>query len=156
VTGTGSSSFTQDSAGVPGTGERYDTFGAAVSIVDVNGDGARDIAVGSPGEDVGAAEDTGTVTILYSGGRGSAGYFDQNSAGIPGANESGDDFGRTLTAIPGALVVGAPGEQTGSGATAATGAFTVLTGNLSAGTFFGPGQFPGMAPGESHLGSSLS
>ena len=36
------------------------------------------------------------------------------------------------------------------------GAFSVLTGNLSAGTFFGPSQFPQMGLGESHLSASLS
>ena len=159
-TGTGSSSFTQDTADVPGTGERYDTFGAGLAIADLNGDGRPDLAVSSPGEDVGATADTGSVTVLYGTARGPSAtgsrYVDQNSAGIPGTNEAGDDFGRTLTALPAALVVGAPGEQTGSGATAATGAFSVLTGNLSAGTFFGPSQFPQMGPGESHLSASLS
>ena len=159
VSGTGSYSFSQDSADVPGTAERHDKFGAALAVSDVNADGAQDIAVGSPGEDVGTATDTGSVTILYGTGRApsakGARYLDQNSAGIPGANESGDGFGRPLTAVAAALVVGAPDEQTGSGAATATGAFSVLTGNLSAGTFFGPAQFPRVAPGESHLGWSL-
>jgi hypothetical protein len=108
---------------------------------------------------VGTAAETGSVTILYGTGRApsakGARYLDQNSAGIPGANETGDAFGRPLTAVGAALVVGAPDEQTGSGAATSTGAFSVLTGNLSAGTFFGPSQFPQVTPGESHLGWSL-
>ncbi|MFI8926994.1 FG-GAP and VCBS repeat-containing protein [Streptomyces sp. NPDC053474] len=44
-------SFTQNSAGVPGTAEAGDRFGAAVATGDFNGDGYPDTAVGAPGED---------------------------------------------------------------------------------------------------------
>ena len=158
LNGTGSFSFTQDSANVPGTAERYDVFGKALSVSDLNGDGRLDVAISSPGEDVGSTADTGSVTVLYTVFAPSASavrYLDQNSAGIPGSNETGDDFGRALTAVAGALVVGAPAEQTSAGAATYTGAFSVLTGNLSAGTFFGPGQFPRVTAGDGGLGSSL-
>ncbi|GAO12913.1 FG-GAP-like repeat-containing protein [Streptomyces lydicamycinicus] len=42
--------FSQDSAGVPGTAEAGDLFGAAVSAGDYNGDNYPDIAIGAPGE----------------------------------------------------------------------------------------------------------
>ncbi|MFI8240525.1 FG-GAP repeat protein [Streptomyces sp. NPDC085866] len=39
--------YTQDSAGVPGADEDYDSFGAAVAVGDATGDGYADIAVGA-------------------------------------------------------------------------------------------------------------
>ncbi|WP_030682637.1 FG-GAP and VCBS repeat-containing protein [Streptomyces sp. NRRL B-1347] len=44
-------SISQNSAGVPGTAEAGDRFGAAVATGDFNGDGYPDTAVGAPGED---------------------------------------------------------------------------------------------------------
>ena len=157
-TGTGSFPFTQDTAGVPGTGEQGDRFGGSLSVADFNGDTRPDIAVSSYSEDVSTATDTGSVTILYGTLTGPSAtgsrYIDQNSPGIPGANESGDHFGADLTAVPGALAVGAPDEQTSAGSSDYVGAFSVLTGNLSAGTFFGPAQFPGAIP-DGRLGLAL-
>ncbi|MEU6995896.1 FG-GAP and VCBS repeat-containing protein [Streptomyces sp. NPDC046465] len=43
--------YTQNSAGVAGTAEAGDRFGAAVATGDYNGDGLPDVAVGTPGED---------------------------------------------------------------------------------------------------------
>ncbi|MFD4630686.1 FG-GAP and VCBS repeat-containing protein [Streptomyces sp. NPDC058284] len=43
--------FTQNTAGVAGTAEAGDRFGAAVATGDYNGDGHADFAVGTPGED---------------------------------------------------------------------------------------------------------
>lgn len=58
--------LTQNSAGVPGTSETGDGFGAATAWGDVNGDGYADLAVGSPGEDdTSGNADRGSVTVLY-------------------------------------------------------------------------------------------
>ncbi len=46
-------SFSQNSAGVAGTAEAGDRFGAAVATGDYNGDTYPDVAVGAPGEDEG-------------------------------------------------------------------------------------------------------
>ncbi|MEU6825996.1 FG-GAP-like repeat-containing protein [Streptomyces atriruber] len=47
VTGTGAQAFHQDTAGVPGVAEKNDRFGAAVALLDVTGDGHRDLAASS-------------------------------------------------------------------------------------------------------------
>jgi hypothetical protein len=51
VTGAGAQGFTQNTAGVPGTAETGDVFGAEVRLVDVNGNGYADLAAAAPGED---------------------------------------------------------------------------------------------------------
>ncbi|MFF3344426.1 FG-GAP-like repeat-containing protein [Streptomyces sp. NPDC002779] len=58
--------FTQNSAGVPGTSESGDSFGAATAWGDVNGDGHADLAIGAPGEDdTSGNADRGQVTVMY-------------------------------------------------------------------------------------------
>jgi FG-GAP repeat/FG-GAP-like repeat len=64
---------------------------------DVNGDGYSDLVVGSPGEDLSTHSNTGEITILYGHASGVSGTgsveIDQDTAGVPGGNESGDQFG---------------------------------------------------------------
>lgn len=55
----------QSTKGVPGTSEAGDRFGQAVATGDLDGDGYDDAVVGVPGEDEGAVEDAGRVTVLY-------------------------------------------------------------------------------------------
>ncbi|MFD7701709.1 FG-GAP repeat protein [Streptomyces caelestis] len=57
--------FGQSTAGVPGTAEAGDGFGAAVATGDLDGDGYDDAIVAAPGEDVDATRDAGRVTVLY-------------------------------------------------------------------------------------------
>jgi hypothetical protein len=58
--------LTQDSAGVPGSKESGDDFGASTAWGDVNGDGYADLAVGAPGEDdTSGHADRGSVTVMY-------------------------------------------------------------------------------------------
>ncbi|WP_030776720.1 FG-GAP-like repeat-containing protein [Streptomyces sp. NRRL S-920] len=47
VTGAGAQVFHQNTAGVPGVAEKDDTFGSATALLDVTGDGHRDLAVSS-------------------------------------------------------------------------------------------------------------
>jgi hypothetical protein len=66
ITGTGSQSLHQDSAGVPGSNEKYDMFGMDVKLDDVNGDGKADLTVGS-----GENDGNGSITYLPSDATGS-------------------------------------------------------------------------------------
>ncbi|OMI39561.1 FG-GAP-like repeat-containing protein [Streptomyces sparsogenes] len=59
-TGTGSQVFHQNSDGVPGVAESGDRFGATTALLDVNGDGHRDLAVASTAEN----GDNGAVWLL--------------------------------------------------------------------------------------------
>ncbi|MGW1954740.1 FG-GAP-like repeat-containing protein [Streptomyces sp. NPDC001920] len=115
----------QDSAGVPGIAERMDGFGADVSVADVNGDGYADVSTGVPGEDFDGVSGAGGVVVLRGGAGGLTGAgatgVNQNTAGVPGVAETGDDFGRATHLVDAdhdgraELVVGAPGENANAG-----------------------------------------
>ncbi|MFF1922774.1 FG-GAP-like repeat-containing protein, partial [Streptomyces sp. NPDC058221] len=66
VTGDGSQVMQQDTAGVPGVAENNDKFGAACALLDVNGDGHRDLAVSSAAENA----STGAVWNLSGDAKG--------------------------------------------------------------------------------------
>jgi Zn-dependent metalloprotease len=100
ITGAGSVQLDQESADVPETGEAGDQFGFALGAGDVTGDGKADLAVGAPGEDVGALADAGAVFLLLGASSGvvAAGsqVFDQDSPTVPDTAEAGDRFGTTV------------------------------------------------------------
>jgi FG-GAP repeat len=112
---------------------------------DFNNDGADDLAVGVPFEDVGGIGDAGAVNVLYgtTGGLTGSGsqVFTQDSPGVGGGAEIGDWFGFALAGGDfnndgfADLAVGVPGEGVGSAAGA--GAVNVLYG--SAGGLTGGG-----------------
>ncbi|CAM5660515.1 VCBS repeat-containing protein OS=Streptomyces alboniger OX=132473 GN=CP975_18450 PE=4 SV=1 [Streptomyces alboniger] len=124
----GSDVITQDSTGVPGSGETGDAFGSEIDLGDINGDGHLDLAVGSPGENLDGVSDTGSVTVVYGAADGSglstAGsvLLSQNTAGVPNTNEKNDFFGSDVHLDDlnddgrGDLAVGAAGENSGNGA----------------------------------------
>jgi hypothetical protein len=101
--------------GLPGTAESGDAFGTALT-----GYGLGGLAIGAPGEDIGAAVDAGNVIGMAAqigGLPGSAAEtsFQQGVGGVPGTNESGDRFGAALVGrMQNAISVGAPGEDVGS------------------------------------------
>ncbi|MEG8276495.1 FG-GAP-like repeat-containing protein [Streptomyces sp. AHA2] len=77
-TATGVKSYTQDTAGVPGSAESGDRFGSSVGLTDVTKDGKADLAVGVSGEN-----DTGGLWTL----RGSASGL--TTSGAQGITSSG-------------------------------------------------------------------
>jgi len=64
--GAGTKVFSQNTAGVPGTAERGDLFGEAVTFLDGDHDGRADLVVGAPGEN----SDAGSVWGFRSGASG--------------------------------------------------------------------------------------
>ncbi|MCC7170929.1 MAG: VCBS repeat-containing protein [Planctomycetes bacterium] len=62
----GAQTFDQDTANVNDVAEAEDSFGYGLAVLDANGDGAVDLAIGIPGEDVGAVVDAGAVAVLLS------------------------------------------------------------------------------------------
>lgn len=118
--------FNQDSPDIPGTSEQGDRFGETVGVGDTDRDGAGELVVGAPGEDVGTVRDAGTVTVLYGALGGvtaeRAQMLGQNSAGMPGSAEPADSFGKkaSLADVDGDgkadLLAGAPGEDDANGA----------------------------------------
>ena len=108
--------FMQGSGGVAGSLEAGDRFGAAIAKGDFDADGFLDVAVGAPGEDVGAVNAAGAVNILA----GSAGGLSGGPLFTQDNPEPVDQFGAVLAAgdYNGDgffdLAVGAPDETVGT------------------------------------------
>ncbi|MFE6482540.1 FG-GAP and VCBS repeat-containing protein [Streptomyces sp. NPDC057757] len=67
------STISQNTAGVPGTAEAGDGFGAESAYADFNGDGYDDLAVSAPYEKNGTDTDGGTLAVLWGSARGLTG-----------------------------------------------------------------------------------
>jgi hypothetical protein len=117
-------SFSQDSPDVPDQAERGDHFGAALAggtwyLCQEEGD----LAVGAPGESVGAVKGAGSVTVVAVRSEGTpcpAMVYTQGT-NLPGRARSGNHVGASLTTLSGnadddedyrsGLVVGSPGQD---------------------------------------------
>jgi len=95
------------------TPQNSDVFGSALTAGDFNGDGAKDLVIGAPGDSINGVAGAGSVTVLYgivnvglprpaSAGlpqiNGTVQLFTQESTNIVDAAEAGDHFGAVLTA----------------------------------------------------------
>lgn len=109
-TGTGSATNATD-----------DAFGFSSASGDFDGDGFADLAVGTPGETVGAFGFAGAVSILYGSASGLAAagsqQWNEDSANVEGSAAEGDFFGWSVASgnFNGDgfddLVIGVPGES---------------------------------------------
>ncbi|MCB9377587.1 MAG: FG-GAP repeat protein [Holophagales bacterium] len=98
----GNQLWDQDSPGILGAAESFDSFGWTLAAGDFDGDSYEDLAVGTPYEGIGAVDSAGAVQILRgsSGGITATGnqLWAQDSPGVFGEPESGDWFGWALAA----------------------------------------------------------
>jgi hypothetical protein len=131
----------QGSGGVGGSSEPGDNFGQALAIGRTS-TGAGWLAIGAPGEDIGAARDAGAVTIIPRGTDTTqdVSYY-QGKGAVPGSAETDDLFGFSLSTFAGTgLAVGAPNENIGPADDAGQ-----VTGLRAL-----AGKLPGTGPGHSY------
>jgi hypothetical protein len=113
--------FRQSLADVAGAAEDFDEFGGSLAVGDFDADGADDLAVGSPGEDVGATNAAGAVTFFYGElgvGLVVAGnsIWHKDTTGVVGDPGVGENVGLALAVIRNDcdafadLAVGVPGQ----------------------------------------------
>jgi hypothetical protein len=101
--------YHQNSPGVPSSNATGDNFGASLAAFWNDGPlGYSHLAIGVPGNDIGANNDAGSVITIYSGGMAPIGLsatagwtapeiWNQNVAGIPQVCGAGDRFGTSIT-----------------------------------------------------------
>jgi hypothetical protein len=146
--------------GLPPAAAAPDRAGAEqAALVDFNGDGFADLAVGAPGEGIGAAFAAGAVNVLYGSAAGlqpSPDVFYQGPGGAGGVPEGHDRFGAAVARgdFDGDgffdLAVGAPIERVGS--QQAAGAVSVFYASGGPGGVVTPG--PAFLQGSGGLGGT--
>jgi len=157
-------SLDQNAPGVPNSSESGDRYGSSIDTVRVGG--TTRIAIGAPGEDLGSDTNAGLVQLFSSDTEdvdpGTA--LSQDTAGVGGSAEDGDEFGTAVAWIaPGLgdartrLAVGVPKENTTGGVDA--GAVQVFpTNNLASDVSWTQGSpgVPGGADAGDKFGASLN
>ena len=124
ITAVGNQVWHQNVSGVEGVAATDDSFASALAGGDFNGDGFDDLAIGTSGEDIGAAADAGAVNLLRGSAAGLTAVGNQlghqDTPGILETAESGDAFGSALAVGDfdadgfDDLAIGAPGESVGA------------------------------------------
>ncbi|HEU5158191.1 MAG TPA: hypothetical protein VFU43_14430 [Streptosporangiaceae bacterium] len=126
---TAAGAIDQGSPGISGTVEAGDRFGQSVAVIQgpggfscpVTGTRGLTMAVGAPGEDFGSTADAGMVHVVRNLDGDST--LSQDTPGVDGAPEAGDQFGAALALTSECehdgpshikLVVGTPGEDEGA------------------------------------------
>ncbi|MBK8461272.1 MAG: hypothetical protein IPL43_14785 [Micropruina sp.] len=104
----------QNAPGIPGSNEAGDRFGTAVTI-GKNLHDQTSVAIGTPGDRVGTITRAGSVTLVPINATPTlpATRFSQYSPGVPDDANYNDEFGTTLSYLPGStdgLMVGTPRE----------------------------------------------
>lgn len=107
----------------PESAEAFDFFGSSVTVLDLDGDGRDDVAVGAPGEAVGTLSSAGATSVFFGQGTlttTASRHWTMDSTGIGGVASQSDAFG---TALAGGdfdangqddLAIGAPGDRVGT------------------------------------------
>jgi hypothetical protein len=101
----GNQFWSQDSQSINGHARAGDRFGLALAAGDFDGDGFSDLAVGTPGDDVGSNTDAGGVNVIFGSRIGLARAGDQllrhsieHVFRTPNENTTGKFFGSTVAA----------------------------------------------------------
>ncbi|MFL5797621.1 MAG: hypothetical protein ACJ77A_06765 [Actinomycetota bacterium] len=167
LSGAGSQRFSAADVGAP-PGGGYQ-LGTALTAGDFDRDGADDLAIGIPGQEVGSQTSAGAVGVLYgNAGTGLAGASSQlvTEGDLPGGHPHQDArFGSALVAADFGLggeddlVVGAPLDTDGS---TLAGSASIVYGSAAGldagtGTIFRSSALPGSNPGDtSSFGSAFA
>ncbi len=86
---------------IDGVAEAFDRFGQSLTAGDYDGDGAADLVIGAPLEDVGERTDAGAINVIYGSideglDEDDNGAWHQDASGIEGDAEDHDAFGFAL------------------------------------------------------------
>lgn len=101
LTDTGDQLWHQDVSGIEGVAEVYEQFGSALTAGDFNCDGYDDLAIGTPGEAVGAVLEAGAVNVIFGSSSGLStldSIWYQGMGGVDGTAEAHDYFGAAVAA----------------------------------------------------------
>ena len=94
--------WTLNSPGVPGNAVPGEGFGYALATGQFGKGSQADLAIGIPYKQMGTAYGAGAITVLYGSNNGltanGSQFWSQDTPGVSGAAESGDEFGWALAA----------------------------------------------------------